>query len=294
MVFHGHLDVVPARAEQFRPAIEGDRLYGRGAYDMKGGARGDDGRRSRTCASSRRARGVRGGARTRSPRRRPTAARSILIRNGFSGDFAITGEPTDLHIGVQAKGVLAMRLEVAGTAAHGATPWLGRQRDPEGARRLPLDRVAAVRARELGPVRPALDQPRPHPRRRRPQQGARLVRDRRRHPLPARPGPDRDPRAGRPSCRTSTSWRSSTARPRSSTATTRSCSVLSECVSKLLDAETISVGRDGASDAICFIGAGVPGGRVRPAAAPATTARPSGCRCPRSRATARRSWSSCA
>src|SRR5205814_3450069 len=41
------------------------------------------------------------------------------------GDFAITGEPTDLHIGVQAKGVLALRLEVQGTAAHGSTPWKG-------------------------------------------------------------------------------------------------------------------------------------------------------------------------
>jgi len=48
-----------------------------------------------------------------------------LVDSGFTGDFAITGEPTDLHIGVEAKGVLAMRLEVAGTAAHGATPWLG-------------------------------------------------------------------------------------------------------------------------------------------------------------------------
>src|SRR6185437_11825605 len=35
------------------------------------------------------------------------------------------GEPTDLHIGVQAKGVLAMRLDVSGISAHGATPWLG-------------------------------------------------------------------------------------------------------------------------------------------------------------------------
>jgi succinyl-diaminopimelate desuccinylase len=41
------------------------------------------------------------------------------------GDFAITGEPTDLHIGVQAKGVLAVRLLVVGTAAHGSTPGLG-------------------------------------------------------------------------------------------------------------------------------------------------------------------------
>ena len=49
----------------------------------------------------------------------------FLIKEGFTGDFAITGEPTDLHVGVQAKGVLAMRLEISGTAAHGATPWLG-------------------------------------------------------------------------------------------------------------------------------------------------------------------------
>ena len=48
-----------------------------------------------------------------------------LVDSGFIGDFAITGEPTDLHIGIEAKGVLALRLEVGGTAAHGATPWLG-------------------------------------------------------------------------------------------------------------------------------------------------------------------------
>ena len=48
-----------------------------------------------------------------------------LVAEGLTGDFAITGEPTDLHIGVQAKGVLAIRLAVHGTAAHGSTPWLG-------------------------------------------------------------------------------------------------------------------------------------------------------------------------
>src|SRR5689334_14623967 len=37
VVFHGHLDVVPGRPEQFEPRVEGDRLIGRGAYDMKGG-----------------------------------------------------------------------------------------------------------------------------------------------------------------------------------------------------------------------------------------------------------------
>src|SRR5205807_3275584 len=37
VVLHGHLDVVPGRPEQFEPRVEGDRLIGRGAYDMKGG-----------------------------------------------------------------------------------------------------------------------------------------------------------------------------------------------------------------------------------------------------------------
>ena len=32
-----------------------------------------------------------------------------LVEDGFVGDFAITGEPTNLQVGVQAKGVLAMR-----------------------------------------------------------------------------------------------------------------------------------------------------------------------------------------
>jgi succinyl-diaminopimelate desuccinylase len=48
-----------------------------------------------------------------------------LVASGLRADFALTGEPTDLHIGVQAKGVLAVRVQVNGTAAHGSTPWLG-------------------------------------------------------------------------------------------------------------------------------------------------------------------------
>ncbi|HZO37059.1 MAG TPA: M20/M25/M40 family metallo-hydrolase, partial [Solirubrobacteraceae bacterium] len=50
---------------------------------------------------------------------------ALIASKAIHGDFAITGEPTDMHIGVQAKGVLAMRIEVSGTAAHGSTPWLG-------------------------------------------------------------------------------------------------------------------------------------------------------------------------
>jgi succinyl-diaminopimelate desuccinylase len=124
IILHGHLDVVPAHAEQFSPRIEGDHLIGRGAYDMKGGlaammcalwdAAGQDAVRVRfVCVPDEESEDV---------ERRST---DTLVAEGLRGDFAITGEPTDLHIGVQAKGVLALRVQVAGTAAHGSTPWLG-------------------------------------------------------------------------------------------------------------------------------------------------------------------------
>jgi succinyl-diaminopimelate desuccinylase len=124
VVLHGHVDVVPAHEEQFEPRVEGDRLIGRGAYDMKGAlaammlatvdaAAQDDVRVRFVCVPDEESDDV--------------DDRSIdaLIAGGLRGDFAITGEPTDLHIGVQAKGVLALRIEVTGTAAHGSTPWLG-------------------------------------------------------------------------------------------------------------------------------------------------------------------------
>ena len=48
-----------------------------------------------------------------------------VVSRGLGGDFAITGEPTNMHIGVEAKGVLAMRIVVHGRSAHSSTPWLG-------------------------------------------------------------------------------------------------------------------------------------------------------------------------
>lgn len=124
VVLHGHLDVVPGLPGQFDPRVDGDRLYGRGAYDMKGaiaamllvvaGIRDEDGVRVRL--------GIVGDEESEEEAERGS---DHLVDSGFTGDFAITGEPTDLHIGVEAKGVLALRLEVSGRSAHGATPWLG-------------------------------------------------------------------------------------------------------------------------------------------------------------------------
>jgi succinyl-diaminopimelate desuccinylase len=124
VVLHGHLDVVPAREGQFTPRVEGDRLIGRGAYDMKGAlaammyalkdaAAQDEIRLRFVCVPDEESEDV---------TRRST---DMLVKEGLKADFALTGEPTDLHIGVQAKGVLAVRVQVSGTAAHGSTPWLG-------------------------------------------------------------------------------------------------------------------------------------------------------------------------
>jgi succinyl-diaminopimelate desuccinylase len=124
VVLHGHLDVVPGLEGQFDPRVDGDRLYGRGAYDMKGALAA----MLLTTASMRdqdrvRVRiGIVGDEESEEERERGS---DHLVDSGFVGDFAITGEPTDLQIGVEAKGVLALRVEVAGVAAHGATPWLG-------------------------------------------------------------------------------------------------------------------------------------------------------------------------
>jgi succinyl-diaminopimelate desuccinylase len=125
VVLHGHLDVVPAGPEQFDPHIDGDRLFGRGAYDMKGGLA------AMMCA----ARDLAAQDRVKvhfvcccdeeSEEDQNRGSDYIAKQMGYLGDFAITGEPTDMQIGVQAKGVLLLRLDVRGRAAHGSTPWLG-------------------------------------------------------------------------------------------------------------------------------------------------------------------------
>jgi succinyl-diaminopimelate desuccinylase len=124
VVLHGHLDVVPAHEEQFDPRIEGDRILGRGAYDMKGALAAMMGALEE-LRNEREVRVVLAIVPDEESEEEIDRGTEFLIQQGFTGDFAITGEPTDLHVGVQAKGVLAMRLEISGTAAHGATPWLG-------------------------------------------------------------------------------------------------------------------------------------------------------------------------
>jgi succinyl-diaminopimelate desuccinylase len=124
VVMHGHIDVVPGREGQFDPTVEGDRLVGRGAYDMKGAV----------AAMMLALNDLRDEQRVRvrmavvpdeEAEEETYRGSDMVVDEGYGGDFAITGEPTDMHVGVAAKGVLALRMKVGGRAAHGATPWEG-------------------------------------------------------------------------------------------------------------------------------------------------------------------------
>jgi succinyl-diaminopimelate desuccinylase len=256
IVFHGHLDVVPAREEQFRPRVEGDRLYGRGAYDMKGALAAMMGavQELRDATDVQVVFAVVPDEESEEEVDRGTHE---LIRNGVSGDFAITGEPTDLHIGVQAKGVLALRLEVSGTAAHGSTPWLG-----DNAILKALDVFRAIEslpfARESSDL---FDRPSINLGRILGGDALNKVPDSCFIDVDIRYLPGQDPGAIRAQVEDLQSVQVVAQFHRMPAIVERNnlfVQVLSECASKLLETETISVGRDGASDAICFLEAGVP------------------------------------
>ncbi len=126
ILLHGHADVVPGDEEQFEALERDGELFGRGVYDMKGALAAmmyavedlhvtgcDATVELLIVPDEEREHGGAKGA-------------EVLIQNGHTGDFLITGEPTDFHIGLQAKGVLDLRVTVRGKSAHGSRPWLGK------------------------------------------------------------------------------------------------------------------------------------------------------------------------
>ncbi|HWI21481.1 MAG TPA: M20/M25/M40 family metallo-hydrolase [Baekduia sp.] len=256
VIFHGHLDVVPAHGNQFQPVVDGDRLIGRGAYDMKGAlaammfaladsATQKDVRVSFICVPDEESEDV---------SRRST---DELVNAGLSGDFAITGEPTDLHIGVQAKGVLAIRVALGGVAAHGSTPWLGDNailKAHDAFRRietLPFSRQSS----DLF-VRPSINLARIEG-----GDAFNKVPDRCQIDIDIRFLPGQDPEQILAQIRSIGDLdiiRSFIREPAVVSREDPFVSVLSEAVSKSIEGEPLSVGRDGASDAISFLRAGIP------------------------------------
>jgi succinyl-diaminopimelate desuccinylase len=256
VVLHGHLDVVPGLAGQFEPRIEGDRLYGRGAYDMKGALaamlvttaamRDRDGVRVRL--------GIVGDEESEEEAERGS---DHLVDSGFLGDFAITGEPTDLHIGVEAKGVLALRLDVGGTAAHGATPWLG-----ENAVVNAIDVFRSIESLPFARHSSELfDRPSINLGRIWGGDALNKVPDRCVIDVDIRYLPDQDPAAILEECRGlpgSTATALFTRPPAIVDRDSQFVRALRASAARHHDGEPMSVGRDGASDAVSFLRVGVP------------------------------------
>jgi len=263
IVFHGHLDVVPGRPEQFSPRVEGDRLIGRGAYDMKGGlaammcavrdlAEQDKVRVRFVCVPDEESEDI----------ERRTS--DDLVRRGCVGDFAITGEPTNLHVGIQAKGVLACRLLVHGRAAHGSTPWLG-----DNAVLKAIDVFRRIEtlpfSRESSDL---FDRPSINLGRISGGDALNKVPDECEMVLDIRYLPDQDPGEileqirGIPDMDVLRTFIHPPARV---SRTNPYVVALSQAVGRLTDGESMSVGRDGASDAVSFLRAGIPAVEFGPA-----------------------------
>ena len=88
--------------------LDGDRLVGRGAYDMKGALAA----MLLAVADLRDSAAVRvrlGVVPDEESEEEVERGGDLIVSEGFLGDFVITGEPTDMHVGVAAKGVVAMR-----------------------------------------------------------------------------------------------------------------------------------------------------------------------------------------
>ena len=122
LLIDGHTDTVGVgrMVSAHEPRVEGARLFGRGAYDMKGGLaaamlavaslQGLAGDVVLAAVSDEEA----GGTGTRA-----------LLESGLRFDAAIVAEPTDLEVGVAHRGYVAFELETAGVAAHGSRADVG-------------------------------------------------------------------------------------------------------------------------------------------------------------------------
>lgn len=124
LCFSGHLDTVPlGRAPWTHPAhegvIEGDRLYGRGSSDMKGGVAACLVAAARTSGALSVI--LTAGEETGCDGARWLAEAGLLPR----ARALIVGESTDNRPVPGHKGALWLKLSAHGRTAHGATPELG-------------------------------------------------------------------------------------------------------------------------------------------------------------------------
>ncbi|GAB3526798.1 M20/M25/M40 family metallo-hydrolase [Phytohabitans suffuscus] len=122
VVLNAHLDVVPATPEQFRPRREGDRLYARGAQDMKITALAQALAFKETAATLPYPLALQLVADEEVGGRNGTRHQ---LEQGVTAGFVVIGEHSRLDIVADSKGLAHARLHATGRSGHGAYPWLG-------------------------------------------------------------------------------------------------------------------------------------------------------------------------
>jgi acetylornithine deacetylase len=119
----GHLDTVGVEgmAAPHAPRVDGDRLYGRGAYDMKAGLAA-----ALVACREAAALGLAGDVVVAAVADEEHASLGVQeALRALSADAAIVTEPTELDVVVAHKGFVWAEIEVTGRAAHGSRPHLG-------------------------------------------------------------------------------------------------------------------------------------------------------------------------
>jgi len=120
LLLNGHTDTVGAAGmvDPFTPRVRGDRLYGRGAFDMKGGLAAMVGAVAAVTAAGARPRGD--VLLTFAADEEDASIGTAALARTHRADAAIVTEPTDLRICVAHKGFVWATVRTEGRAAHGS------------------------------------------------------------------------------------------------------------------------------------------------------------------------------
>ncbi len=123
LMLNAHMDTVGVAGmeEPFSGRIGGDKLFGRGALDMKASLAA-----SMLTAARAQKSGLRGDVIVTAVADEEAASiGSALVATRRAADAAIVTEPTDERVAVAHKGFVAFCVETVGRAAHGSRPDLG-------------------------------------------------------------------------------------------------------------------------------------------------------------------------
>jgi acetylornithine deacetylase len=123
LLLNGHLDTVglTGMTAPLNPMVDDGRLYGRGAYDMKGAVAA-----AMLAAVDARAAGLRGDVIVAAVADEEVASvGTSAVLERITADAAIVCEPTESRVAIAHKGFVGFEIESRGRAAHGSRPDLG-------------------------------------------------------------------------------------------------------------------------------------------------------------------------